>query len=91
MYFVSFGGFLALTAWFPTYWINLHHLSLTSAGILGGAGFSLLAAVTRVVGGRLAETFGGEIMAGIAFSIVLIGAASLTMVIDFPINVVGSC
>jgi len=89
MYFVSFGGFLALTAWFPTYWINLHHLSLTSAGILGGAGFSLLAAVTRVVGGRLAEKFGGEIMAGIAFSIVLIGAASLTMVIDLPINVVG--
>ena len=26
LYFVSFGGFLALTAWFPTYWINLHHL-----------------------------------------------------------------
>ena len=64
LYFVSFGGFLALTAWFPTYWINLHHLSLTSAGILGGVGFSLLAAVTRVAGGPLAEKFGGEIMAG---------------------------
>ena len=60
LYFVSFGGFLALTAWFPTYWINLHHLSLTDAGILGGVGFSLLAAVARVGGGSLAERFGGE-------------------------------
>lgn len=89
LYFVSFGGFLALTAWFPTYWINLHHLSLTSAGILGGLGFSLLAAVTRVGGGSLAEKFGGEVMAAISFRIVLIGAALLTAVIDFSINVAG--
>ena len=89
LYFVSFGGFLALTAWFPTYWTNLHHLSLVSAGVLGGAGFSLLAAVTRVGGGPLTEKFGGEIMAAIAFAIVLLGAALLTSVIDFPINVAG--
>ncbi len=89
LYFVSFGGFLALTAWFPTYWTNLHHLSLTDAGILGGVGFSLLAAVARVGGGSLAERFGGEYMATIAFIIVLVGAALLTAVIDFPINVAG--
>ena len=89
LYFVSFGGFLALTAWFPTYWTNLHHLSLTSAGILGGAGFSLLAAVARVGGGSLAEKFGGEVMAAIAFAIVLVGAALLTAVIDFQTNVAG--
>ncbi|MGA3399515.1 MAG: MFS transporter [Acetobacteraceae bacterium] len=89
LYFVSFGGFLALTAWFPTYWINLHHLSLTNAGILGGVGFSLLAAVARVGGGSLAERFGGEIMAALSFAIVLVGAALLTAVIAFPINVAG--
>jgi NNP family nitrate/nitrite transporter-like MFS transporter len=89
LYFVSFGGFLALTAWFPTYWINLHHLSLTSAGILGGVGFSLLAAVARVFGGRLAERFGGEWMAAISFAIVLVGAGLLTAVTSFPINVAG--
>ena len=44
LYFVSFGGFLALTAWFPTYWINLHHMDVKSAAMLGGLGFSLLAA-----------------------------------------------
>ena len=89
LYFVSFGGFLALTAWFPTYWINLHHLSLTNAGILGGVGFSLLAAVARVGGGSLAEWFGGEVMALISFSIVLAGAALLTFLTAFPINVAG--
>jgi NNP family nitrate/nitrite transporter-like MFS transporter len=89
LYFVSFGGFLALTAWFPTYWINLHQLSLTQAGILGGAGFSLLAAVARVGGGSLAEKFGGEIMALLSFSIALVGAALLTFVTNFPINVAG--
>ena len=89
LYFVSFGGFLALTAWFPTYWINLHHLSLTNAGILGGVGFSLLAAVARVGGGSFAEKFGGEVMALLSFAIVLVGAALLTFVTDFPINVAG--
>lgn len=89
LYFVSFGGFLALTAWFPTYWINLHHLSITNAGILGGVGFSLLAAVVRVFGGPLAERFGGEWMAAVAFTIVLLGAVLLTTVTNFPINVAG--
>jgi NNP family nitrate/nitrite transporter-like MFS transporter len=89
LYFVSFGGFLALTAWFPTYWINLHHLSITTAGILGGVGFSLLAAVARVFGGSLAERFGGEWMAAVSFTIVLVGAALLTAVTSFPVNVAG--
>jgi MFS transporter, NNP family, nitrate/nitrite transporter len=89
LYFVSFGGFLALTAWFPTYWINLHHVDLRTAGILGGAGFSLLAALTRVQGGSLSERFGGERLAVAAFVIVLIGAGLLTAVTDFSINLAG--
>ncbi len=39
LYFVSFGGFLALTAWFPIYWVNLHHMDVKTAATLGGAGF----------------------------------------------------
>ncbi len=89
LYFVSFGGFLALTVWFPTYWINLYHLSPVRAGMLGGLGFSLLAAVTRVGGGPLAEKFGGEVMALLAFAIVLVGAALLTFVMAFQVNVAG--
>lgn len=89
LYFVSFGGFLALTAWFPTYWVNLHHVDIRTAGVLGGVGFSLLAALTRVQGGRWSERFGGERLAAVAFLIVLIGAGLLTAVVDFNINLAG--
>jgi MFS transporter, NNP family, nitrate/nitrite transporter len=83
LYFVSFGGFLALTAWFPTYWINLHHVDVRTAAALGGLGFSLLAAVIRVFGGMLSERIGGERTAMLAFTGVLVGALILSFVHDF--------
>jgi NNP family nitrate/nitrite transporter-like MFS transporter len=89
LYFVSFGGFLALTAWFPTYWINLHHMDVKSAAVLGGLGFSLLAAVIRVFGGMISERIGGEPTAVIAFVAVLAGALMLTFVQDFSLALSG--
>ena len=89
LYFTSFGGFLALTAWFPTYWINLHGMSPTTAGILGGVGFSLLAAVIRVVGGVVSERIGGELTALLSFSVVLLGASVLTFNTSFYIDLAG--
>ncbi len=83
LYFVSFGGFLALTAWFPTYWINFHHMDVKSAAVLGGVGFSLLAAVIRVFGGVLSERIGGERAAILAFVGVLGGALILTFAEGF--------
>jgi len=83
LYFVSFGGFLALTAWFPIYWVNLHQLDVKSAAMLGGLGFSLLAAITRVFGGVISERFGGERTALVAFTAVLVGAVLLTYVVEF--------
>jgi NNP family nitrate/nitrite transporter-like MFS transporter len=83
LYFVSFGGFLALTAWFPTYWVNLHHMDLKSAAALGGLGFSLLAAIIRVFGGMLSEQIGGERTAVLSFAAVLAGALVLTYVESF--------
>ncbi len=89
LYFVSFGGFLALTAWFPTYWINFHHMSIKSAAMLGGMGFSLLAAIIRVFGGMLSERIGGERTAILSFVVVLIGALILTYVEDFDSALIG--
>jgi MFS transporter, NNP family, nitrate/nitrite transporter len=83
LYFVSFGGFLALTAWFPTYWLNFHGMDVKSAAMLGGLGFSLLAAIVRVFGGVISEHFGGERTAVFAFAAVLIGALLLTFLTDF--------
>ena len=83
LYFVSFGGFLALTAWFPIYWTNLHHMDVKSAAMLGGLGFSLLAAIVRVFGGMISERMGGERTAVVAFVVVLAGALLLTYIQDF--------
>ncbi|MFZ1910246.1 MAG: MFS transporter [Burkholderiales bacterium] len=89
LYFTSFGGFLALTAWFPTYWINLHHMDVKTAAVLGGLGFSLLAAAIRVFGGVISERFGGERVAVGAFLAVLVGALLLTLVTQFAVNLLG--
>ncbi|MCO6441720.1 MAG: MFS transporter [Nitrococcus mobilis] len=89
LYFTSFGGFLALTVWFPIYWVNLHQVSVSTAGILGGAGFSLLAALIRIYGGVLSERIGGERTALLAFGVVLVGALLLTFIVDFQINLLG--
>jgi len=89
LYFVSFGGFLALTAWFPTYWINLHHMDIKSAAMLGGLGFSLLAAAIRVVGGIISEKIGGERTAILSFIAVLAGALILTFLLDFNSDLAG--
>jgi MFS transporter, NNP family, nitrate/nitrite transporter len=89
LYFVSFGGFLALTAWFPTYWINLHGMDVKTAAMLGGLGFSLVAAVIRIVGGMISERVGGERTAIVAFTGVLVGAAVLTLTQDFTQALIG--
>lgn len=90
LYFTSFGGFLALTAWFPTYWMNLHHMSIKAAGVLGGLAFSLLAAAIRVYGGVLSERFGGERVAFASFIGVLVGAVLLTFFVNFGVNLAGA-
>ncbi len=53
-YFLSFGGFLAFTAWLPTYWREMYDESLRMAGVLTAV-FSLLSALIRVPGGLLSD------------------------------------
>ena len=58
-YFTTFGGFMALTAWFPTFWKKGMGLDPMLAGGLT-AMFSILAALLRVPGGKLSDRIGGE-------------------------------
>lgn len=54
LYFISFGGFLALVAWLPSFWVASYNLPLVRAGF-----FTLLFTITtsliRIVGGWLAD------------------------------------
>lgn len=57
-YFTTFGGFMALTAWFPTYWREVHQLGALHAGVLTAL-FSIVAALMRIPGGKVADRVGG--------------------------------
>lgn len=89
LYFISFGGFLALTAWFPTYWAEMFGISLRSAGLLMAFGFSLLASVMRVYGGSLSDKLGGEKVAIVSFPIILAGSIVLVFGKSFGVALVG--
>ncbi|MFA5537043.1 MAG: MFS transporter [Bacillota bacterium] len=89
LYFTSFGGFLALTAWFPTYWIQFHGIDVIKAGLLMAFGFSILASLIRVYGGILSDKFGGESTAIISFLVMLIGAGVLSFTSNFNLALIG--
>ena len=79
IYFTTFGGFLALTAWLPTYWKSAFGLSAVKAGLFTAL-FSILASVVRIFGGILSDHLreGGENTAILALLVMMAG--SLVMV-----------
>jgi NNP family nitrate/nitrite transporter-like MFS transporter len=77
-YFVTFGGFIALTVWFPTYWAEFHQFSLVKAGGLTAL-FSLSSSLLRVLGGYVADRIGGEKVT--LYSFVMVVAGSILMIL----------
>ncbi len=73
IYFTTFGGFIALTAWFPTYWQSLYGVQAVAAGMLT-AMYAIAASLMRVAGGGIADRLGGEKTLAVALSIMLAGA-----------------
>ena len=88
IYFATFGGFLALTSWFPTYWVSFFKTSATMAGVLT-AMYSLLTSLIRVYGGKLADKKGGEIVTIVSLVIALIGAIVMTFAGSMAFAIVG--
>lgn len=89
IYFTTFGGFIALTAWFPTFWNEYYSLEVVTAGALTAA-YSLLASAIRVPGGTLSDKFGGEKVGIISLAIMLIGALILTFGLSFALSLTGA-
>ena len=89
LYFVSFGGFLALTGWFIVYWVSYQNKPVTDAGILMALGFSILASLIRILGGYLSDRLGGELMALVSYSITLAGAVILMFALGFGSALLG--
>jgi len=73
LYFISFGGFIALTVWFPTFWSDLFKISLVQAGIFTAA-FSLSTSILRVFGGIASDKVGGLLVAQLSFVVMAAGS-----------------
>jgi NNP family nitrate/nitrite transporter-like MFS transporter len=86
LYFTTFGGFLALTAWFPTYWGSYFNLSLKTAGAMTAL-FSIAASLVRVAGGAWSDRFGGERTATLALITLLAGALIMTVSTSIGLSV----
>lgn len=76
LYFTSFGGFIALTAWFPIYWSQFHGFQPVKAGLFTAI-FSLFASGIRVVGGSVSDRAGGKGTSLISVLLILVASAIL--------------
>jgi NNP family nitrate/nitrite transporter-like MFS transporter len=90
IYFTTFGGFIALTAWLPTYWHRYFDASIVTAGLLTAA-FSILASLVRVAGGVLSDRLyeGGENTTILGLFITMVGALVMTTSHQFELSVPG--
>jgi NNP family nitrate/nitrite transporter-like MFS transporter len=77
-YFITFGGFIALTVWFPTYWSERFGIGIVQAGLLTAL-YSLSASLLRVLGGYAADRIGGEKVTLLAFVVVAVGATVVVL------------
>lgn len=88
IYFTTFGGFIAMTAWLPTYWTSFYSVSGVTAGMLTAL-YSLTASAIRIPGGSFSDRWGGERTALISLSAMLLGALLMTLSNTYWISIIG--
>ncbi len=89
IYFATFGGFMALTAWLPKYWQSFHGIPLALAGTLTAV-YSVLAALIRVAGGRISDRWGGSRTAAASIAVMLAGSLVMMAAFSLPLAVLGA-
>ena len=90
IYFTSFGGFIALTAWLPTYWTANFGMTPIQAGMLTAI-YSVLTSLIRILGGVVSDRLreGGENTAILALLIMLMGALVMISARDYQLAIPG--
>lgn len=90
IYFTTFGGFIALTAWLPTYWTSFFGVSAVIAGLLTAL-YSVLTSLVRILGGVLSDRLyeGGENTTILALLIMMVGAVVMVSSREFQLAVPG--
>lgn len=90
MYFTTFGGFVALTAWFPTYWTQHFGLTPVYSGLLTAL-FSMLTSSVRIGGGLLSDSLreGGENTSILGLLIMMAGALVMVNAREYELAIPG--
>jgi NNP family nitrate/nitrite transporter-like MFS transporter len=86
IYFSTFGGFIAMTAWLPVYWTSFYFATPILAGTLAAV-FSIVTSLVRVGGGYLSDRLGGEKTGSLALGIMLAGSVLMTFSGEFHLSV----
>lgn len=87
LYFASFGGFLALTEWYPSFWHQFYNLSPIKAGILTAI-FSMLSAFIRILAGPLADKIGGKRLCIYSMLLLLVSAFGMGISSNFALSMI---
>jgi MFS transporter, NNP family, nitrate/nitrite transporter len=89
-YFLTFGGFVAMSIYLPTFLTDMFTLTPQDAG-LRTAGFVLLATAMRPVGGILADKIGGRTILVWVFPVIAVMAVFLAcpLISTFTIGALG--
>lgn len=88
IYFTTFGGFIALTAWLPTYWTSFMKVGTVAAGFLTAA-YSITASLVRIYSGKIADRIGGENTAILALLLTIGGAGILVFSHSISLSITG--
>lgn len=78
LYFATFGGFIGLTAWLPTYWQSFFGFGSVAAGALTAL-YSILTSLARAASGGLSDRMGGESTSLLALLVMIVGAFLMTI------------
>jgi len=87
-YFLTFGGFVAMAIYLPTFLTELFKLTPQDAGFRT-AGFVVLATGMRPIGGWLADRVGGRTVLGWVFPATIVMAIFLSIAVDTRTQVPG--
>jgi NNP family nitrate/nitrite transporter-like MFS transporter len=89
-YFLTFGGFVAMSVYLPIFLTEMFNLTPKDAG-LRTAGFVVLATTMRPIGGWLADRVGGRSVLTIVFPVVAAMSVLLTFyhMVPFTIGALG--
>ncbi|MFB3916179.1 MAG: nitrate/nitrite transporter [Terriglobales bacterium] len=89
-YFLTFGGFVAMSVYLPIFLTEIFNLTPKDAG-LRTAGFVVLATVMRPIGGWLADRVGGRSVLTVVFPMVAAMSVLLTFhhMLPFTIGALG--